>query len=124
MIKFLSPDGVVDLVPIPSGQLRWAELPMLKPSGRTVPLAELAALETPDERVIRLSESDSPDCCRATTSPLNSSSFKDGGVFVAAAKPGHGCVFAGPVVLPAARTPPDEPQRCKLYSKDPVPNVE
>jgi hypothetical protein len=97
---------------------------MLKPSGRTMPLAELAALEAPDERLIRLPESGSPDCCRATTSHSNSSSFKDGGVFVAAAKPGRGCVFAGPVVLPAARTPPDEPQRCNLYSKESVLNVE
>jgi hypothetical protein len=48
MIKFLSPDGVLHLLPISVTK----NLPMLKPSGRTVPLAELAAVDTAllDER--------------------------------------------------------------------------
>jgi hypothetical protein len=42
MIEFLSPDGVVELLPISVTK----NLPMLKPSRRNVPLAELAALDT------------------------------------------------------------------------------
>jgi hypothetical protein len=42
MIKFLSPDGVVHPLPISVAK----NLPMLKPSGRTLPLAELAAVDT------------------------------------------------------------------------------
>jgi hypothetical protein len=123
MIDFLSSDGVVELLAISVAK----NLPMLKPSRRAVPLAELAGLDTGGCRVKERSGSLSLiplDCGRATTSPLNSNNFKDGGVFVAAAKSGCGCAFAGLVVLPAARTPPDEPRQRNLYSKDPVLNVE
>jgi hypothetical protein len=42
MIEFLSPDGVVELLAISVAK----NLPMLKPSQRAVPLAELAGLDT------------------------------------------------------------------------------